>query len=109
MMKHSFSVKLAQVSDIPDGQSIIVESPEGLSIVLFKLNGQIYAIENRCPHMGGPLGEGAIEDGIITCPWHGWQFDIPTGCCENMPGEDARRIPIIVEGNNIYLSEPESN
>lgn len=102
-MAHS-TTKLAHVSDIPEGKSIIVEGPEGLSIALFKLNGEIYALENRCPHMDGPLGEGDIEDGIVVCPWHGWQFDIPTGCCENMPGQDACKIPIVVEEGNIYLT-----
>lgn len=97
--------KLGLVSDIPEGKSIIVEGPEGLQIALFKLNGEVFALDNACPHMGGPLGKGCIEHGAVTCPWHGWQFDIQTGYCENMPGENARKIPIHVEDGVIYLED----
>ncbi len=100
---HGHGLKLAQVSDISEGSSIIVPGPEGMSIALFKLDGEIFALENICPHMGGPLGEGEIEDGIVTCPWHGWQFGIRDGLCQNMPGEDAKKLPINIFEGSIYL------
>ncbi len=96
-------VKLADVTDIPEGQSIVVRGPEGLEVALFKIEGQIFALDNTCPHMGGPLGEGDIENCRVTCPWHGWQFDIRSGACDNMPGEDAQKINISVVDNEIFL------
>lgn len=97
--------KLADKKDIPQGKSIIVTSPKGRQIAIFNINSQFYALENVCPHQGGPLGEGDIEDGCVTCPWHGWQFNVETGDCVNMPGEEATKIPIEVTGDGIFLIE----
>jgi len=94
--------KLADVKDIEEGKSIIVQGPE-YEIALFKIQGEIFALKNECPHMGGPLGEGDLENQIVTCPWHGWQFDVRTGGCENMPGDNATKIPIVVEKGEIFL------
>jgi nitrite reductase (NADH) small subunit len=96
-------IKLADKKDIPVGKAIVVRIPNGQEIALYNLEGEIYALENLCPHMGGPLGEGDIEDSIVTCPWHGWQFDIKTGDCQNMPGDNANRMEIDILGDEIYL------
>lgn len=101
------NAKLANLSDIPEGRSIIVKTPHGIGIALFNLNGKIYALENACPHMGGPLGEGQIDDCLVTCPWHGWQFDVRSGKCENMPGDDAKTIQIEIINDEIFL-KPET-
>ena len=91
-MENTKRIKLANKSDIPEGKSIIVKDNKGGEIALFKLNDQIFALENVCPHMGGPLGEGDIENCIVTCPWHGWQFDIRTGNSENMPEKMLKKF-----------------
>lgn len=96
-------LRLAHVRDLPEGKSMVVQGPEGLSVALFNLGGQVFALENRCPHMDGPLGEGDVENGIVTCPWHGWQFDITDGACQNMPGEDATKLSIEIVDGYIYL------
>lgn len=95
--------KLADKKDIPPGKSIIVLSPKGQEIALFNIDGEIFALENACPHQGGPLGEGEVENACVTCPWHGWQFDVKTGTCINMPGEDAIKMTIEVRGDGVYL------
>lgn len=94
---------MANVEDIPIGKGIVVIIHDGTEIALFNVNGNIFAIDNTCPHMGGPLGEGDLEGCVVTCPWHGWQFDVKTGNCLNMPGDDARAIPIEIRGNEIFL------
>lgn len=96
-------IKLADRRDIPEGEARVVHLPDGAEIALFHVNGQIYALDNACPHQGGPLGEGEIENGCVTCPWHGWQFDIATGSCLNMPGDDAKSLPLTIRGDEIYL------
>ena len=56
-------------------------APEGVCrrgrvIALFNVDGTFYALDGVCPHQGGPLGQGTLEGCIVTCPWHGWQFDV---------------------------------
>lgn len=48
-------------------------------IAVFRHNGHWYAIDAMCAHQGGPLAEGVVKDGCVTCPWHGWQYDLATG------------------------------
>lgn len=96
-------IKIADMSQVPCGGKTIVEGPNKEKIALFNINGTIHALENSCPHMGGPLGEGDIDEGTVICPWHGWQFDIASGCCINMPGDDVRKIEIVVTGEEIFL------
>lgn len=104
-MQQKMKFKLANTQDIQEGKAIIVKGPAGTEIALFKSEGEIFALENSCPHMGGPLAQGEIENCFVTCPWHGWQFDIKTGICENMPGDDAKKIEIVLIGDEIFLKD----
>ncbi len=65
---------------IPDDRARTVCTPDGERIAVFKHKGTISAVTNVCAHQGGPLGEGKIIDGCITCPWHGWQYRPHDGC-----------------------------
>ncbi len=67
------------VLDIPENCARIVSAPGGEGIAVFKYAGKISAVSNRCAHQMGPLGEGCVVDGLVTCPWHGWQYDPATG------------------------------
>ena len=98
--------KLANLKDIPPGKSLIVTIADGREIALFHVENKVYALDNVCPHMGGPLGNGEIDDCTVTCPWHGWQFNIKNGACINMPGEDATPLPLEIRGDEIFLKEP---
>ncbi len=71
-------VKAATVSEIPPGTGKCVDV-NGKEIALFNLDGKFHAIDNTCLHRGGPLGEGEVDGTTVTCPWHGWQYDILTG------------------------------
>ena len=95
--------KLVDVKDVKPGKGIIILLPDGREVALFNVEGKIYGLDNACPHMGGPLGEGEIEDCSVICPWHGWQFDIKSGACLNMPGEDVAIIPIEVHDGEVFL------
>lgn len=97
-------IPLAKVDDIPEGKGIVVLLPEGKEVALFKVKGQIYALNNECPHKGAPLGEGELEGCMVSCPWHGWLFDVRNGACENMPGEDAESIAISVKNGDVFLA-----
>ena len=71
-------VRAASVGEIPPGTGKCVEV-NGKEIALFNLDGKFHAIDNTCLHRGGPLGEGEVDGTTVTCPWHGWQYDILTG------------------------------
>ncbi len=76
---------------------------EGRSVALFRLGGKFYAMQNHCLHRGGPLGEGHVEDGQVTCPWHAWQFDVKTGRCSTMPGAQQQTFKTKVEKGEIWI------
>jgi len=89
---------VAEVSGIPreGGLTIRVNLRE---IALFQVNGEIYALDDHCPHRGASLGAGTVENGTVFCPMHGWQFDLKTGACLDNPDRPARCIPLrIVDG-----------
>lgn len=76
-MSESFTT-VAQLSELVEGQGrrVVVD---GRPIALFKVAGEIYAIDHRCPHQGGPLANGFVHRCRVTCPLHGWVFDLSTG------------------------------
>ncbi|MCK4749971.1 MAG: Rieske 2Fe-2S domain-containing protein, partial [Bacteroidales bacterium] len=75
-------------------------------ICLSRFEGSIYALDNKCPHQGGPLGEGSIENGILRCPWHGWDYHPCTG---KAPGFDdgVEPYPVQEKEDGIYVGIPE--
>lgn len=72
------TVKVAEVTDVPAETGKVVQVGDK-AIALFNISGTFYALDNRCTHVGGPLGEGRVEGNVVTCPWHGSQFDVTTG------------------------------
>jgi nitrite reductase (NADH) small subunit len=82
MKSHFYPV--AKLEDLPPGTCRSVEILE-FGIALFNHGGDIYALDNTCPHAGGPLGEGSVEGELVECPWHGWKFHIKTGVCQKNP------------------------
>jgi len=103
--KIELPLELIKADQIPEGQATVITIPGGIQIALFKLHGRIYALDNACPHMGGPLGEGEIEGDVVTCPWHGWQFDIKNGTNINDLGDNATSLKISVRDGSVYLDE----
>ncbi|MEZ4863217.1 MAG: Rieske (2Fe-2S) protein [Caldilineaceae bacterium] len=76
---------------------------EGHTIALFEHADRVYAVDNRCPHMGFPLDKGTVQDGILTCYWHYARFDLATGGTFNQFADDVRAFPVEVRGDNIYI------
>ncbi len=100
--------KVAEPQELPEGRVKTVTASVH-SMALTHIDGDYYAMENRCPHQGGPLGEGSIESGkdgscMLRCPWHGWDFDPKTGL---PPGghEDSgqQMFPVEVREDGIYV------
>lgn len=93
---------LTHIKDIPSQGSLIVQGFDGREIALFNVEDKIYALENACPHMGGPLGEGCLDKTVITCPWHGWSFDVRTGDNIDLFGDNAKIVKIEVKDGIVY-------
>ena len=72
-------------------------------VALFRRNGKFYALDNRCPHQGGPLGEGHFDGDSVVCPWHHWDFHLETGKSRLGPDVCVRAYAVVVEGNDIFL------
>jgi nitrite reductase (NADH) small subunit len=75
---------VCKVEDLPPGGSKTVEVANRL-VAVFQHKGSYFAIDDVCPHMGASLSEGDVEDGIVTCPWHGWRFRLADGVWADNP------------------------
>jgi nitrite reductase/ring-hydroxylating ferredoxin subunit len=93
---------VARVAQCPPGTCIELVAA-GRMIALFNVAGEFFALDGVCPHQGGPLGKGALSGHIVTCPWHGWQFDVRTGRNQITPTICQGRIPVQVEGDLIVV------
>ncbi len=90
--------EVAKLDEIPEGGSIRREVG-GVEMALFRIDGQVYAINAACPHRRGPLDGGELEEKfIVVCPWHGWRFDVRTGKSPTHPGQVASYALTITDG-----------
>ena len=94
--------KVAKASEIPKGGAKVVEIG-GRKVALFNCNGTLYATENVCAHRGGPLGEGMLSGTSVTCPWHGWEFDVTTGASTMNPAAKVHTFAVKVEGEDVLV------
>jgi nitrite reductase/ring-hydroxylating ferredoxin subunit len=95
-------IPVAELTEVPPGRSKVVRVA-GKAIALFNVDGAIYAMENRCPHEGGPVGDGEFVGAVITCPSHQWQFDVRTGACAHDPSVLAKTYDVRVDDGLIFV------
>lgn len=76
---------------------------EGRTLALFSTEGELYAVDNRCPHMGFPLDRGTVRDGILTCHWHHARFDLASGGAFDLFADDVMTYPVFVEGDDVWV------
>jgi nitrite reductase/ring-hydroxylating ferredoxin subunit len=98
-------VKMATLEELPLGAAKELEY-EGRVYALFNVNGEISAIDGICPHQGGPLADGFLEGSMVTCPWHGWQFDIRTGKTPLGPKIRQSVYEVKIEGQDVLVAVP---
>jgi nitrite reductase (NADH) small subunit len=72
-------------------------------VALFNVAGTFYALDGICPHQGGPLGKGALAGCIITCPWHGFQFDVTTGQHQTSKSLVHPTFPVKLENGQVWV------
>jgi len=95
-------IRIAAVSDCPPGSAreFVVEDR---IVALFNVDGEFHALDGVCPHQGGPLGQGELKGCIITCPWHGWQFDVTNGQNQTSASLVHPSFTVKVGGEEIFV------
>ncbi len=86
-----------QLREMPAGGAL------GKVLCIANVGGKYAAIDNECPHRGGPLAEGSLEDGRVMCPWHAWSFDLKTGACDASPGYKVAVYELEVSGEDVVV------
>lgn len=93
-------ITVAHRHEIPEGEAIAVRVNDE-RVAVFNVDGSFYAISDMCAHAGGPLSEGWVDDKKVTCPWHGWQFDLVPEV--GAPDDGMRRYPVRLDGDAVQI------
>jgi nitrite reductase (NADH) small subunit len=94
---------IGAVGDVPLRGARVVKTPKGCLAVFRVADGELYALDNRCPHEGGPLAEGIVHGRHVTCPLHNWVISLETGKVEGPDVGTVWRHPLRVEAGRILL------
>lgn len=95
-------IRVAALDELKKTNCITVQAG-GYPLVLFAYGDRVYAVDNRCPHMGFPLDKGTLKDGILTCHWHHARFDLASGGTFDQWADDVRAFPAVVDGNDVLV------
>ena len=96
-------MKVASKSEIPTGTGKVVQVG-GKTLAVFNCEGSFYAVDNACKHRGGPLGEGSLSGTTVTCPWHGWEYDVTSGACQTDASIKVQTFDVKVQGDDIFIA-----
>ncbi len=95
-------VRAGALSDLQQRGCLVVNA-QGHDVAVFYSGGNVYAVDNRCPHMGFPLQRGSVKDGILTCHWHHARFDLASGGAFDLWADDVRRFPVVVKDGEVWV------
>ena len=99
-------VRAAAIDEVSAGRPTLV-ALNGTRVVLARIGHQVYALGDTRAHRGGPLSDGKLSDPRLTCPWHGWLYDVRTGeCAFPGRGEAVPSYPVRVEGHDVWVEVP---
>lgn len=93
---------VCSLAELPEGtgREVVVN---GRILALFHVGTEVYAIDGMCSHQGGPLAEGKLAGSVVTCPWHGWQYDVRSGRQQITPSICQSTFPVRIEGDRILV------
>jgi nitrite reductase (NADH) small subunit len=94
--------RAAALADCPVGSACEVVVGDRI-VALYNVEGTIYALDGVCSHQGGPLGKGCLKGTVVTCPWHGWQFDVRDGQHQFSASVVQPRFDVRIEGDSILV------
>lgn len=95
-------VKAGPLRELPPGRMSEYRNGE-IEIAICNVDGRLYAIDNHCPHAGGPLAQGALHGTAVVCPWHAWEFDCSTGVCDFNSDIRVGQYAVTVEDGEIFV------
>ena len=95
-------VAVCRVEEVADGRGLPVEV-DGLRLAVFNDGGRFHALLGRCPHAGGSMGLGWVEDGEAVCPLHRWRFKLSSGRCTTTPGQSLHRFRCEVREGQVWV------
>jgi len=95
-------VRAARKDEVPPG-TIREFQLDGRTVAVANVDGKFFVINNTCLHRGGPLGEGEMEGSVVTCPWHGWQYDVTTGKALLNPAVGVETFAIELRGDDLFV------
>lgn len=95
--------RVASLQAVTAGEPILAEVG-GTEVAVFMCQGRVIATQGQCPHAEGPLHEGEVEGAILTCPWHGWSFDLNTGQSQEDDTLVLKRYPVRIDGDDILVT-----
>lgn len=98
-------IKMGKIADLPPGKSL-EKRILAKRIAVFNIEGKLYGIEADCKHMKASLAQGEVIDGILTCRWHGWRYDLASGDCLTQPGMKLKKYDILVDGDDVFVLFP---
>ncbi len=98
-------VAVGKTSEIPEGEAVVL-TVKGKDVAVFRSGGAFFAIDDCCPHAGASLAGGAVEDGVVTCPWHAWRFRLSDGAWADNPRVKTGCYPVQVVGDEVFVSVP---
>ncbi|TGN42168.1 nitrite reductase small subunit NirD, partial [Paracoccus liaowanqingii] len=96
-------IDIAALEDIPPQGARVVRTPQGCVAVFRTADDRVFALDDRCPHKGGPLSEGIVHGTSVTCPLHNWVFDMATGQAQGADSGTVATHAVRVEGGRILL------
>jgi nitrite reductase/ring-hydroxylating ferredoxin subunit len=96
-------IKIAGKSDLPAPGKVKEFLAGGRFICVANVDGEICATDNVCPHWGGPLGQGTIENGKLVCPWHRWPYDLKTGATSRRADVRLTIIKVRIQGDDVFV------
>jgi nitrite reductase (NADH) small subunit len=95
-------VRVGKISDFEAGRGKMVVV-NGRHVAVFRLGDELHAIDNLCLHRAGPLCDGTITNGVVTCPWHGWSYEIATGTLVQDPRVGVSRHEVHIDGDDVSV------
>jgi nitrite reductase/ring-hydroxylating ferredoxin subunit len=95
-------IAVGAVTDFPPGRGHIVRVARK-PVALFNVDGRFFAVNNICPHLGGPIGAGPLEGAVVRCPYHGMAFDVTTGCSADAFGHDLDTYPVEIRNGQVHI------
>jgi len=95
-------IRVAKTNEVPPG-AVREFHADGKVVAVFNVSGKLYAIDNTCLHRGGPLGQGVLEGEVVTCPWHGWQYNVTSGESVFNEAIKVQTYEVKIEGEDIFV------